>query len=196
MNDFITATLRAGFLFAAACAPLLTEAAPHKILDLRTMSDPIGEYEVSLCSRPSPAGKVPGHAFVVYSQRLHGGQHSVVALGFTTSAGTAKAALSYAGWLPAVDGYLSEENYTSVQERCLVTKVDRKVFDAAWSVAAPLAGIPGLEGVRFRGTYTLGDKDCMDFMVKVANQLKGVKVPQRGATEFPQPYMRRLIDVN
>lgn len=196
MTGLVIATLRAGLISAVACASLAAGAAPHKVLDLRTMSDPTGEYEVSLCSRPSLEGNVPGHAFVLYSLRPHGGQRKVVALGFTTTAGVAKAALSYVGWLPAVDGYLGEENYTSTQERCLVTKIDKKVFDAAWSVAAPLAGIPGFEGVLFRGAYTLGERDCMNFMVKVATQLKGVKVPQRGATEFPQPYMRRLIDAN
>lgn len=183
---------------AACYAMAVAQAAPmpHKVLDLRTMSDPSGEFELSLCSRPSPSGNVPGHAFVMYSMQPHGSNRKVLALGYTTSAGAAKAALSYSGWLPAADGYLGEERYTSSKERCLVAKVDKKVFDFAWALAHPLASIPALADLRFSGDYRLGDKDCMEFMIKVAKLLPGVHVPERGATELPQPFMRRVIDAN
>ncbi|RVU46014.1 hypothetical protein [Rubrivivax rivuli] len=183
---------------AGICAVSMAWAAPHKVLDLRTMSDPAGGYEISLCSRPSPSGNIPGHAFVTYAHRpKQNARPRILSLGFTTSSGAAKAALSYKGWLGVdADGYLKEENYSSVKEKCLVAQVDKSAFDRAWSFAFPLTDIPVLESLTFKGIYTLGENDCMDFMILVATSLKGVKVPQRGATEFPQPYLRRLIDSN
>jgi hypothetical protein len=165
------------------------------VVDLRTQSSVEAEYEVSLCARPSPEGDVPGHAFVLYSVKLRGSDRKVLALGFTTSASTSKTAASYGGWLP-VDGFLGEERYTSIKQRCLVVRVDKPAFDAAWKLAHPFAGSVVLENLRFAGVYTLGEKDCMSFMVDVANVLKGVKVPQRGGAELPRQYLRRLIESN
>ena len=176
--------------------PAAASAKPHKVLDLRTMTDPAGEFSVSLCSRPSANDDIPGHAYVVYSVKPHNGERKILALGFTTAAGPAKAALSYRGWLSSVDGYLGEERYTNINENCLVVLVNKNAYEAAFAKAHPLAAIPGLESVRFIGQYELSEKDCMTFVIDVASALKGVKIPVRGATEFPQPYIRRLIDSN
>lgn len=184
------------FIVAFAGLPLLAGAAPHKVLDLRTMSEASGEYEVSLCSRPSPSGSTPGHAYVIYSAKLTGQSRQVLSVGFTTAAGPAKAALSYLGWMPAVPGHLSEEIYTSIKERCVVTVVNKKTFEDAWAVAHPFAKLPALSSLTFSGEYRLGVNDCMTFMVSVAKVLKGVVVPSRGVTELPQAYLRRLIDSN
>lgn len=172
------------------------QAAPHKEIDLRTMSDPSGDHGISLCARPSPTGSVPGHAFVVYSVKPPGKDRKILSLGFTTSSGPAKAVLSYKGWLATTDGYLGEERYTSINEECLVVHVDKAVFDQAWSLAHPLASIPALADLRLMAAYTLSSNDCMTFMTNVATSLKGVKVPARGATELPLAYVRRLIDAN
>lgn len=171
-------------------------AAPHKDLDLRTMSDPSGTHDISLCARPSPGGSVPGHAFVVYSEKPPGGDRKILSLGFTTSSGPAKAVLSYKGWLTTADGYLGEERYTSINEECLVVHVDKGVFDQAWGLAYPLASIPALADLRLTAAYTLSANDCMTFMSRVATALKGVNVPVRGAAELPLAYVRRLIDSN
>lgn len=176
--------------------PIKSLAGPHKEIDLRTMSDATGEYDISLCARPSPSGPVPGHAFVIYSHKPPGKDRKILSLGFTTSSGPAQAALSYKGWLTKADGYLGEERYTSLNEQCLVAHVDKSVFDQAWGLAHPLATIPGLADLRWTGAYTLAQNDCLTFMSKVADSLKGVKVPERGATELPLAYLRRLIDSN
>lgn len=176
--------------------PLKGFAGPHKEIDLRTMTEATGEYDISLCARTSPSGPVPGHAFVVYSHRPPGKERKILAVGFTTSSGPVQAALSYKGWLTKADGYLGEERYTSVNERCLLAHVDKKVFEQAWSFAHPFVSIPGLNDLRWTGAYTLAQNDCMTFMSSVADLLKGVKVPTRGATELPLAYLRRLIDLN
>jgi len=175
---------------AAACA------APHKVMDLRTMTDPAGEFSVSLCTRPSPTGNVPGHAFVVYAHKPPTGNRKVLAIGFTTTSGAAKAALSYNGWLSVADGHLGEERFTHMNENCLVTLVDKKVFDNAWAIAHPFASVPGLATLVWTADYRLAENDCMTFMINVAKTLPSVKVPARGATELPRPYLRRLIEAN
>lgn len=176
--------------------PPFVAAGPHKQLDLRTMSEATGEYSISLCARPSPSGNIPGHAFVVYAHKPPGKERKILSLGFTTSAGPAKAALSYKGWLATADGYLGEERYTSINEQCLVALVDKNVFDQAWKLAHPLASIPGLVDLRWTSAYTLAENDCMTFMAGVAMTAKGIKVPERGSTELPLRYMRRLIEAN
>jgi hypothetical protein len=53
------------------------------------------------------------------------------------------------------------------------------------------------EGTVFQA-YKLGSQDCMNFLISVAQTLKsrGLKVPDRGATERPTAYVKRLIDAN
>jgi len=100
------------------------------------------------------------------------------------------------GWMPSVPGYLSEELYTSIKERCLVALVNKKTFDDSWAVAHPFFNVPALSAITFSGEYRLGVNDCMTFMINVSKALKGVVVPNRGATEPPQAFLRRLIDSN
>lgn len=183
-----------GLICLLVTSPVL--AAPHKELDLRTLSDPSGEHSISLCARPSPSGNVPGHAFVVYSVKPPGKDRKILSLGFTTSSGPSKAVLSYKGWLTTTDGYLGEERYTSIKEECLVVHVDKAVFDQAWGLAYPLASIPALADLQLMAAYKLSANDCLTFMSKVAVALKGVKVPARGTTELPLDYVRRLIESN
>lgn len=192
MHRFVTGVCTAviGLFSAAACA------APHKVMDLRTMADAAGEFSVSLCTRPSPTGDIPGHAFVVYAHKPPTGNRKVLAIGFTTTSGAAKAALSYNGWLTVADGHLGEERFTHMKENCLVTLVDKKVFDKAWSIAHPFASVPGLETLVWTSDYRLAENDCMTFMTDVAKSLPSVKVPARGAAELPRPYLRRLIEAN
>lgn len=182
--------------FIGMMIPLEGFAGPHKEIDLRTMSDATGDYDISLCARPSPTVDVPGHAFVVYSHKPPSKDRKILAVGFTTSSGPAKAALSYKGWLTKADGYLGEERYTSVNEQCLLAHVDKKVFEQAWSLAHPFVSIPGLSDLRWTGAYTLAQNDCITFMSSVAGSLKGVKLPERGVTELPLAYLRRVIDSN
>lgn len=165
-------------------------------MDLRTMTDPAGEFSVSLCTRPSPTGDIPGHAFVVYAHKPPTGNRKVLAIGFTTTSGPMKAALSYNGWLTAADGHLGEERFTHMKEKCLVTLVDKQAFDKAWSVSHPFASVPGLATLVWSADYRLAENDCMTFMINVAKTLPSVKVPSRGAAELPRPYLRRLIEAN
>ena len=58
-----------------------------------------------------------------------GKERRVLSLGFTTSSGPIKAVLSFKGWLTDADGYLGEERYTSINERCLIARVDKVAFD-------------------------------------------------------------------
>lgn len=193
--------MRRGIVTAAALNAILlppwVHAGPHKHLDLRTMSDMSdGQHTLSFCARPSPQGDIPGHAFVVFAHKPPKEQRKVLAVGFTTSSGVAQAALSYKGWLTKAGGYLGEERYTSINEQCLVVDVDKKVFDNAYALVNPFASVPGLQQLRWTAAYTLAQNDCMTFISDVARKVNPLKVPIRGETELPLPYLRRLIDAN
>ena len=180
------------------------EAAPHDVLDLRTHSDSDGGVrEVALCARPSPSAALglPGHMFVGYSLVLPDRPRAYLALGHTTQAPASGALLSYSRLMPAVSGTISDERYTATLERCLVVRVNKPDFDRAYSFAVarvdqfssdPSAWPP------ITLSYRLGSQDCVNFVVEVAEHFKsrGLKVPARGATEFPMSYVRRLIDEN
>ena len=180
-------------------------AAPHKVLDLKVQSDPDGyDREVSICARPSPGTEVPGHMFVAFGAGKGEGTRTYLAVGHTTSVPAKSTILTYTRLLGPVSGYIAEEKYTSTREQCLVLKVNLKDYDLALSIAQPnLAAIlpganpPDAEHPVVLG-YSLGQNDCMNLATGVARLFasRGVKVPDRGATELPMTYIRRLIDSN
>src|ERR1700752_4782173 len=80
-------------------------------IDLTNMSE-LAAYEVSFCARPSPdtVKRLPGHAFVAFSQATSG-RRDFTAIGHTIPAGSEMAAAwSYFG-VPTT-GLLAEEIYT------------------------------------------------------------------------------------
>ena len=179
-------------------------AGPHKTLDLRNQTDSDGgEREISICARPSPdtALNLPGHMFVGYSLRMPGRPRAYVALGHTTYAPPADALLSYLRVFPAVAGSISDERYTATLERCLVMKVSKADFETAYALATARVGTLTPNPANWPPTtlsYRLGAQDCMQYAIEVAEgfKSKGLRVPQRGATELPMPYLRRLIEAN
>lgn len=189
--------------FAAALlgvAPA-TSAAPHRVVDMARMSDPDGtRYSVSLCARESPGALgVPGHAFVAFSTLTRDGERSYVAVGHTTRAGAAAALLSYKGWIGSAHGQIAEEQYTAVTENCLVINTDREGYDRAWALANARFTLPGSsQGTTLHMAYTLGERDCIDFMVLIAEVFvpRGLVLPTRAETDVPLAYARRIIDAN
>jgi len=190
------------FLFIFAYAMLVGNGgAKAKEVDLRTMSDPTGEYNVAFCSRPSPdtTGK-PGHAFVSYSHVLPGGNREFLAIGHTVGADVTPAKAIWSYFSDPVSGLLKEELYTSIRQRCLDVQVDKSDYDRARaraSNALALLGIVPADAIVLEA-YKLGAEDCMTFLIDVANSLKskGLNVPARQAGELPMPYVQRLSDAN
>lgn len=183
---------------ALCCAAAAAE--PHQVVDLRKRTDAAGSYEISFCARPSPGRTgLPGHAFVAFSHVEPGKPRVFRAVGHTTSASAAKTVLTYGGAI-GVPGRLAEERYTAVRENCLVAKVNDSDYRRALGRTQPVFRRWGIGSADdpVLATYSLGDKDCMDFMLQVAQDLRApaLKLPRRGAAEFPLPYLRRLIDAN
>jgi hypothetical protein len=179
----------------------LTGAAAAKELDLSTMDDPTGVYNIAFCARPSPdASGKPGHAFVAYSHAAPGKDRDFVAIGLTVGADVTPAAAIWSYFGSPVSGLLKEERYTAIKQNCLDVKVNKDDFNHAKALAAdPLAtmGLTPQEGTVFEA-YKLGGEDCLAFMMKVATILKprGLNVPSRGAAELPMNYMLRFISAN
>lgn len=174
-----------------------------KIIDLRNASDIAGDYELGFCARPSPDTfkSLPGHAFVSYSHVPTKGQRKFLSIGHTVPSGTSPASATWSYFGKPVEGYLKEEIYTSSMEQCLRVKVNKGDYDTAYGLTInPLQsmGISVPKDMPVFQSYKLGGNDCMEFLIKVANTLKakGLKVPERAATEFPIPYIVRFINSN
>ena len=173
-----------------------------KTIDLRTSTDADGtEREISYCARPSPdtAKNIPGHAFLVFGVIPKKMKPTFRAIGHTTFSPGA-AIVSFTGLLTA-DGAVVEERYTSVKQQCLVTKVNKAAYDAAYASANQPLGVIGIvfdETQPYGLAYSLGVDDCMNFMISVAKRFmpQGLQVPARGTTELPMAYIRRMIDFN
>lgn len=195
----VTPSSRALAVAAALCASGGSLFAAE--LDLSNRSDPAAVYNVAFCGRPSPdsTGK-PGHAFVAFSRKPHGGERDFLAIGHTVAASTGAVEATWSYFGEPVPGLLKEELYTSVQQNCLDVTVNKEDYEAARSLTvSPLetmgvipAGTPVFEA------YKLGESDCMTFVMAVAGVLepRGLRIPDRGATEFPMAYIQRLIDDN
>lgn len=185
------ACVGAGFAMATTAS-----AAPHKQIDLRNQSDASGEYSISLCARPSPGpAGLPGHAFVAYSFLPASGQNrQFLAVGFTTDAAV-KGLLSFNAALAEPPGYLGEELFTHVKEKCLVLLVNKAGFDRAY--AKLTVQVPGFGNLKYLAVYRLTQNDCVTFMTGVASLFAPqVKVPPRKATDLPLDYLRKVIDAN
>lgn len=199
MRHFVIHSIAAAGCFIAAFGSAATNAAPHKILDLRNQSDASGEYSISLCARPSPGpAGLPGHAFVTYSFKPANGERRIASIGFTTAAGTLKGVLSYSAFLATPAGYLGEEKYSSINENCLIALVNESEFNQAMSLAKPFANLPGLDSLTYLGVYSLTSNDCITFTSSVAKTLetRGLKVPARAVADTPPVYLRKLIEAN
>ncbi len=200
----ITSALRPTLGFGLLLSALPCLAGPHKTLDLRNKTEVDGgEREISICARPSPDASLnlPGHMFVGYSLRMPGRPRAYVALGHTTHAPPTDALLSYLRVFPPVAGSISDERYTATLERCLVMKVGKADFEAAYALATARAASFTPNPANWPPTslsYRLGSQDCMHYAISVAElfKSKGLRIPQRGATEMPLAYVRRLIEAN
>lgn len=193
--------LLAAATFGLAC--IMPQPASSKDVDLRTMSEASGVYDVAFCARPSPdqSGK-PGHAFVAFSHKPLDADRDFLAIGLTVTAGVTptSAILSWFYWGSPVSGRLKEERYTDIRQKCLNVGVDKQDYDRARALTDdPLQklGVTQAPGIVFE-TYKLGEEDCMTFLTAVARKLeaKGLKVPQRGNTELPMHFVLRFIDAN
>ena len=176
-------------------------AAPHKVVNLRNATDADGlEREISFCTRPSPGTDLPGHAFVAFSTTSQKQPRTYQAIGYTTKAPPAAAMLTYFKVVPKVEGHLDEEKYTDAKEECLVVQVNKDAYEKARAtMKAPITKyFPGMDPPPpLLLGYRLGAEDCMTFMIEVARTFNGtIKVPQRGATELPLSYLRRMIEGN
>lgn len=192
--------MRCNFLLKSFLILAYLNSVEAKTLDFSNISDPTGEYEVALCARPSPSTpkNLPGHAFVSFTHTNNTGQVSVKSIGHTTNVGALPALLSYFG--TPVSGYLSEEKYTSTMEKCLRIKVNKPDFQRALShTENPLykLGIGDKNDPVLRN-YSLGENDCMNFMVEVAKELTslGLKIPDRKRAEKPLNYLERVLRAN
>lgn len=170
-------------------------------VDLSTMSDPSGTYNVAFCGRASPGSSgLPGHAFVSYSHQLPGGDRDFLSIGLTVGPGVGAGSAGWSYFGNPVSGLLKQEQYTAISQNCLDVKVNKIDFDTARAYAQdPLAamGLTPNPGTVFEA-YKLGANDCMTFLILVAKSLQhlGLVVPDRGTGELPVPYVTRLISLN
>lgn len=192
--------LLAGFIFMQIESPNYAIA---KVIDLRNQSDIVGDYELGFCARPSPdtLKQLPGHAFVAYSHVPSKGERTFRAVGHTVSPGVSPGSAAWSYFGKPVAGYLKEEQYTSSMERCLRVKVNKTDYEAAYALtvtALQAMGMQGAADVPVFQAYKLGANDCMNFVINVAEVLKGkgLTVPQRGSAELPTNYIERLIQSN
>lgn len=176
--------------------------ASSKIVDLRNMSDADGALrEISICARPSPGGAgLPGHAFVAFARTDSSGGLTFRTLGHTVFK-ISDAILSYNSLIPATDAALVSEKYTAIKQECLTVQVNADQFQSAYAQASqPLAklGIKFDEGKPVQKTYSLGVEDCITFAVGIVKRFadRGLKIPERKATDLPLAYVRKLIDAN
>jgi hypothetical protein len=196
--------VRSVLVALALLVPVFATAAPHRVIDLKRQTDTDGiDREISFCTRPSPdiLKNLPGHAFVAFSTLTLDGKRSYTAIGHTTSATPVEAVLTYVGLISSVSGHLEEEKYISAKERCLVVRVNKQKFDAAFALTkSPLDQL--IPDPKDRPpvllAYKLGASDCMNFMIMVAKlfQSDGLNIPERDSTELPLPYLRKMIDAN
>lgn len=171
-------------------------------LDLRNLSDESGEYEIGFCSRPSPntIKNLPGHAFVSFSAYLSNGNRTFKSIGHTIQENTSLLSTTWSYFGDSVVGYLSEEKYTSIEESCLLVKVNKTDYEKALLLTTNPLQTMGLASndAPVLEAYSLGANDCMSFMIDVARAIesKGFIVPDRNAGELPLDYIGRLIDAN
>jgi hypothetical protein len=198
MTMLYTRFLKTALLCGLGLSGPASYAAPHKVIDMRVATDSDGiKREISFCARPSPDSKVPGHAFVAFSTVSANGRNYYT-VGHTTNASPSDAILTYFGYITSVPGYLSEEKYTAAKENCLVVQVNKNQYETALAAANPIlsALFPSL-GSGTYVSYSLGNNDCVGFMIPVAKSLGApLIVPARGTTELPLAYLRRMIDAN
>jgi hypothetical protein len=181
-------------LFLSCSSP----ASAH-VVDLATMSEAGGPYEVSFCARPSPeAFGFPGHAFVAFSKG-NGGDRQFTALGLTVAGDVSPvaAALSY---FEGVSGQLAEERMSHLRQRCLTVRVNKASYDRAYASTRPVLERLGIgpTGGRLTEFYRLSANDCITYAAHVAALLKtdGLVVPDRRGTDLPIDFILRLKAAN
>ncbi len=187
-------------ILSSLCCSAISATASER--NLRTQSDGWGETEISFCSRPSPnTFGFPGHAFVGFSEKPAGNPRVYRAVGhtITPSAGLAPTVFTYFGGA-SIAGQQAEERYTHLKQTCLTVLVDRSIYQKALAAAKPTLsslGIPDNVAASLE-RYSLNENDCIDFTIKVAQQVKsaGLSVPSRKPTDTPTAYIVKLINAN
>jgi hypothetical protein len=176
--------------------------AEAKVVDLRVRTDAAGAFDIGFCARPSPdtVANKPGHAFAAFSHEGADGQRDFLAIGHTVGAQVSPGAAAWSYFGEPVSGYLNAENYSSIEQRCLVARVNEEDYVRAKQLTRGPLEMMGLvrpESVVFE-SYKLGSQDCMTFLIDVARTLKprGLSVPDRKSGELPMSYVERLSAAN
>jgi hypothetical protein len=179
---------------------IFSQEADAKTINLATMSEGGGPYEISFCGRPSPNSRgFPGHAFVSFSKGT-GASRVFRSLGLTVggTVSPVSAAMSFFG--PSVSGIVTEENFTHIRQECLSVIVNKADFDRAYSQALPLFVQLGVstESTLRTEAYKLGENDCITFAYNIAAALKpaGLNVPKREMLDRPIGYIQKLQNQN
>jgi hypothetical protein len=176
----------------------ISSAYAEKVIDFSNKSETGGPYEISFCSRPSPeATGLPGHVFVAFSSAGPDGTRSFKAVGLQANSlgGALKSLVTGSS-----NGYVGAENYTAIRQNCLVVKVNKANYEQAWNSALPSFTALGIHDLTLPHleNYGLGAEDCIGYVQRVGNTLKGLglKVPDRKIGEFPRPYIQRMEAAN
>ena len=115
-----------------------------KTIDLSTRTDPLGEFDLAFCSRPSPdsAKGWPGHAFVSFSWKRPNGDRDFTAIGHTVTPGTSVPAATWSLFGSPISGWLRDERYTAVLQNCLEVRVNKEDYDRAHALTqSPLQAL-------------------------------------------------------
>jgi hypothetical protein len=133
------------------------------------------------CSRDSPGGSPPGHAFVVWGKDDEKKQMcSVEAYGFYPKEGK--------GVFGPVPSEISNEALKKGGPRScvLVVKVDQAQYQEAETIRRKWSE---------QGDFQLAKRDCVSFSDALASSLNLAR-PSRSKALLPQTYMKKLAEMN
>ena len=148
--------------------------AEPKSIDLRKQRDEATVHSIVFLAR---AG-LPGHAFVAFGSDSKEDLACLSrAFGFYPDGGK--------GVVGPVPGQIVDESRKAPGETLLILKVDRKDFEKAEAIRAAWT----------RKRYKLRTSDCNTYVIETAKAL-GLKVPDRGATDLPIDWVRKLTEAN
>jgi hypothetical protein len=148
-----------------------------------TISNAQEHYFIVFCGNEG----VPGHAYVFFG-RESSKQQASVADGAWGLYPTKKiqGVMSYV--IGEVPGRIMDEGLSKHCDYKVIREVSKKEYENGLKVKKNWSD---------RGTYDLTKRDCVSFMIAVAQCVNGLDLPERsGLDNFPSRYVKALFEIN